>query len=94
LKTILSIFTAMLLLGFCSTIANTATTTLSVLEGKGPRTKDTIIQQSRKQSQTPPAKQQTQTRADVKPVLKSSSPFKPLTNDDRKGINDPMAPVN
>ncbi|MHB8138073.1 MAG: hypothetical protein ACYDGO_06740 [Smithellaceae bacterium] len=92
MKTILSMFTAILCLGFLSTIANAGPITLPDREGGSPRTKTTLIQQPRKHLQTPSTKSQTPTRTNVRPVSKSTVPFKPLPNDDRKEIDDSMDP--
>lgn len=92
MKTILSIFTAILFLVALSIIVNAGSMALPAPEGDGPGTKTAPIQQPRKQLQTPPAKLQKPTRTDARPVLKSTEPFKPLPNDDRKKMNDDMDP--
>ena len=92
MKNILSIITAILFLGFLSTIVNAGPTTFPDRKDGDPRTKTELIQQPGKQVQTPSTKSQAPTRTNVRPVLKSTVPFRPLPNDDRKKIDDSMDP--
>jgi predicted small lipoprotein YifL len=94
MKTMLSIFTVILGLGVFSTITNAGPNTLPDLEGNNPRINTTATQQPRKQLDTPPATLQTPTRTNFRPMLKSSSSFKSLPNDDRKNIDGSMPPVD
>ncbi|NTV91021.1 MAG: hypothetical protein HGA22_11790 [Clostridiales bacterium] len=94
MKTMLSIFTAILWLGFFSTITNATSNTLPDLEGNKPRINTTAIQQPRKQLEAPPVELQTPSRTNVRPTLKSTPSFKSLPNEDRKKIEDSMPPVD
>ena len=89
MKTILHVFTVILWLGVLAAHVNAGPVTLPNPESCKPGTK-TI--QPRKQLQKPPAKQQTPTRTDVRPVLRKTESFKPLPSDDRKKIDDSMDP--
>ena len=93
MKTLLSIVIAMLWLVIYSTNINAGQADLPNLEHDGFKAKAKATPQSRKQL-PPPAELQTPTRTEVRPVLKSTSPYKSLPNDERKESKDSMVPVN
>jgi len=94
MKIMLFIFAALLWLGFFSTITNAGPNTLHDLEGNNPKSNTTAIQQPRKQLKAPRVEQQTPSRTNVRPTLKSTPSFKSLPNEDRKKIEDSMPPVD
>lgn len=93
MKNILFIFTVILSIGVFSTLVLAGSNTLPDSKDERPKVKTMTIQQLPKQVK-PPAKPQKPTRTEVRPVLKSSEPFKPLPAEDRKKINDSTQPVN
>ncbi|MEE9912986.1 MAG: hypothetical protein K4571_14835 [Deltaproteobacteria bacterium] len=91
MKTILSIVTAILCLGVLAATVGAGPVILRDPEGAGPGARTAPLVQPRKQLPAP-AKPQTPTRTEVRPVLKKTAPFKALPSDDRKKINDDMDP--
>jgi hypothetical protein len=94
MKTVVTVFAALVWLGICSSVVDAASLPLPAPEGDRPGIKESAVRQPRKQLKEPPAEQQSPTRKDVRPALKSSPPFKPLPNDPRRKMDDSMAPVN
>jgi len=93
LKNILSIFTVILSIAVFSAVVLAESNALPDSKADGSKTKTTTIQQPPKQVK-PTAKPQKPTRTEVRPVLNSSEPFKPLPAENQKKINDSTQPVN
>ncbi|MRR16290.1 MAG: hypothetical protein EG826_07520 [Deltaproteobacteria bacterium] len=86
MKTILSIFTAVLCLGVLSTVAVAGPVALREPEGGISGRKTPPAVEPRKGLQAP-VKPQALPRSGVRPALKKSESFKPLPGDDRRKID-------